>query len=312
MTEKPYQPVPEWSLFSPGEIQQIIDSPEKVRGASVGANPYRKPNHPVVWHYLVYGEVENIGFLKTGLYTGHNPLDRNKKLYKRVVSAFQVPSSLARLHDAIAVILLNLYAEIEYFYSRYKTTFDGYTESFTGEEQEVEKIFLLAHHRVEEWSSNHHELQATAELNLLRCITWNQAIITQSDQRKREKSVKMLREHLYDSIYYYRSLPHEWIDPLMEVYGMPRPAPPAFYLASVKDRLRSPPSQEDLTSLLDFKMELFQHSKLEKRPKRSECYGEIHRLLKRKQQFRASKSLILDHIETYAVILEAYHCNGRS
>ena len=112
MTEQPYQPVPEWSLFSPGEIQQIIDSPEKVKGASFGANPYRKPNHPLVWHYLVYGEFESIGFLKTGLYTGRNPLDRNKKLYKRVVAAFQVPSSLARLHDAIAVILLNLYSVI--------------------------------------------------------------------------------------------------------------------------------------------------------------------------------------------------------
>lgn len=312
MTAHPYQPLAEWTLFSLCEIQEIMDSPRMGTVARLGANPYQKPKQTFVWHYLVYGEVDSIGFLKTGLYAGRNPLDRNKKLYKRVVEAFKVPSSLARLHDTIAVILLNLYSDIESFCSRHKTTFDGYTESFFGDEQEVARVFRLAYHRVEKWSSKHHELQATAELNLLQSIIWNQTIKKQSDSRRRKEGIRMLREHLYDSVYFYKSLPHEWLDPLMEAYGMPRPAPPAFYLAMVRNRLKIPPNQEDLALLQEFKQELFMYSKLKQGPKRSECYSEIHRLLKRKRNYKINECLVLDHIETFADILAVFHSQDSS
>jgi hypothetical protein len=307
MPASPDQPLAEWTLFSPTEIQKILDSPTISIAAWFGANPYRKPQQKLAWHYLVCGEIDGIRFLKTGLYTGCNPLDRNKKLYKRVVKAFQVPSNLARLHDTITVILLSLYSDTESFYSRHKTTFDGYTESFFGEEDDVARVFCIANRRVMAWSSQHQELQATAELNLLQLIIWHQSIAKQADLKKKKRNTKDLREHLYDSIYFYKTLPLDWIDYLMEIYGMPRPAPPAFYLAKVENRLKILPCQEDLAFLQKFKEEIFEYSNLTQGSQRGECYKEIHRLLKRKRQYTTRMPLVLEHIETFADILEAFH-----
>lgn len=288
MTSSQLDLLEEWTLFSLDEVDRILNARKLYR-----ASGYKQPSQPDVWHYLVCGEFGMTKFLKTGLFFGDDPLDRDRTHYKRLVAAFRVPTKLARLHDTVTRTLLNIDADITRIeQKRDDPCFDGYTECFHGNEDQVLTIFNAAHCRLLEWSARYPEVQATAELALLRLIIQYQSVIQKGVDQHYQHKINQVRQDFYASVYYYKSIPIDWVDLIMELYDLPSPLPTPFYIRARKGH--KPPNPQEVSLLMSFMSDLNQNS--------TSCdpYRQVYALMKSKKQYREHKGLITQHIELLA------------